>query len=1508
VQRTPFPTDGLYDPKHEHDACGTGFVANISGERTHRIVEIAVESVVNLTHRGAVNADPQTGDGAGVQIQIPFDLLQEDTVRLGHPIENPDDLALAMVFLPHQEDERPEARAVLEEAVRSCGLTIIGWRLVPTDTDVLGEWALDTLPGIEQLLIAKPETMRADHAFGRALYLAGRRAQNEWRIQEIDSYIVSISEKVVTYKGLMVAPQLSKFYPDLTDERTVSALALFHQRYATNTLPNWKIAQPLRHTAHNGEINTLDGNRNWMSAREGEISSEVWGKDVGDLRPIIWPIGSDSASLDEALELLIHSGRDAVQSMMMLIPEAWENTPDMDPGLRGFYEYSACLMEPWDGPATVAFTDGDVAAAIQDRNGLRPGRYQVTADGLVVMGSEVGLIEIPASEIVETGRLGPGQLLVVDTVGKRLLRNDDIKAEVANRRPFKAWVDGHIHHFDLDSAAKSEEPGSSENLPALDEHRLAARQILHGITREELNHVLIPMGRNGKEPVGSMGDDTPLSALMDAPRPLYTYFKQRFAQVTNPPIDSIRERIVMSLDTHIGRRHSILEEVPEAARVVHLRSPYLSDEELTHLRRLNLEGYSATTLPARFAAADGPDGLRRGLDQLVEAAEGAVDAGHSVIVLSDRETTGEFAPIPMLLAVSTVHHHLIRSGKRMRASLIAEAGDVRDVHHFACLIGFGASAVNPYLAIESLRALHAADEFEETPLNDVLWRYRVAVEAGILKIMSKRGISSVASYHGGQIFDALGIGDAMMAHSFPGTTSRIGGINYDDVGRDVLSRHAQSQEGPMTPGGWYKFRRDADYHAFAPPVWRALQKAAQSGEDEDYSAYTELVHNRPPTSLRDLLDFNSDRDAIEIDDVEDLDAIAARFQTGAMSLGALSMETHEDLARAMNQLGGRSNTGEGGEDPRRYGPQGDRRDANSQVKQIASGRFGVTPAYLAAASEIEIKIAQGSKPGEGGQLPGHKVSSYIAMLRHSTPGVELISPPPHHDIYSIEDLAQLIYDLKMANPTAKICVKLVAEEGVGTIAAGVAKAYADVIQISSADGGTGASPLSSVKYAGEPWELGLKETHEVLVRNSLRGRVILRTDGGFHTGRDVVVAAMLGAEQYGFGTSALVALGCKMARQCHLNTCPVGIATQREDLRAKYFGKPKMLVNFLLHVAQEVRLILADLGYRSIDEIVGRTDLLEQIPATSSVRAEGINLSRLLKMIDPEGKEPHRVNQDRNDRLEDERLDDQILEDVRESIDTETPITRAYKIRNIHRAVGARVSGYIAGKYGDDGLQPGTVDLIFHGSAGQSFGAFLARGARMHLVGEANDYVGKGMGGGAIAVRAPEDAAFSSQDSVLVGNTVLYGATGGSLFVAGQAGERFAVRNSGARAVIEGVGDHGCEYMTGGRVVILGATGRNFAAGMSGGIAYVLDEDGSFPRRCNPDMVDLDPIERKRDRETIRDLIEAHVEYTDSALGKQILEDWAEYLPKFVKVMPRDYKRVLQERAEAAQVIAVDQA
>ena len=1475
---------GLYDPSQDRDACGTGFVARVDGERTHRVVEQAVEAVVNLTHRGAVSADAASGDGAGVTIQIPFELLREDAARLGCELSAPGELAVAMVFLPRDEAAAAEARALVEAECAGCGVEVVGWRETPHDPSVLGGLALESLPGIAQLLLRRPPGLGGADC-ERALYLARRRAERAFRERALDCYVVSMSSRTLVYKGLMAAPQLSAFYPDLRDRRTLSAIALFHQRFATNTLPNWKLAQPFRMVAHNGEINTLLGNRNWMSAREPELMSAVWGDRLGDLLPVIWPIGSDTASLDEALELLTASGRDILHAMMMLIPEAWENMPNMDPQLRAFYEYHACLQEPWDGPAAVAFTNGSVAAAIMDRNGLRPARYQLTRDGTVVMGSEVGLVDLPFSEIVESGRLGPGQTIAVDTARRQFLHNDAIKREIASRRPYGEWVSRRLHAL-------------ARNLDAGDGRRrgqpdvaVGAQQVLHGYTREEIEYVIKPMVREGKEPIGSMGEDTPLSTLFDPSRLLYTYFKQKFAQVTNPPIDSIREEIVMSLDTLLGRRLSLLETTPEAARLVHLNSPLMVDGELAALRRAPVEGFSLTTLHARFPAADGPAAMRTALDDLCAAAELAVDEGHEAILISDRLCDGQWAPIPMLLAVSTVHHHLIRSGRRMKASLVVETGDARDVHHFACLIGFGASAVNPYLAFDTLRELHDRGEFGETALDDVMRRYQQAVDAGILKVMSKMGISAVASYHGAQIFEALGISDEVIGHSFPGTTSRIGGIAYEDIARDVLERHARAFPGAEMPhGGWYKYRRDGDYHAFEPKVWRALHEVAQNGDGghgaEAYREYRDLVHGRPRTALRDSLGFRSDREPIDAARVEPLAAVTRRFNTGAMSLGALSREAHEDIARAMNVLGGRSNTGEGGEDPQRYNPGGALRDANSKVKQVASGRFGVTPAYLAAADELEIKIAQGSKPGEGGQLPGHKVSAYIASLRHVMKGTPLISPPPHHDIYSIEDLAQLIFDLKAANPRARVCVKLVAAEGVGTIAAGVAKGYADIIQISGHDGGTGASPWSSIKYAGAPWELGLAETQQVLVANALRGRVRLRADGGFHTGRDVVVAAMLGAEEYGFGTSAMIAVGCKMARQCHLNTCPVGVATQREDLRAKYFGTPEMVVRYLTHVAAEVREILAGLGYERLDLVIGRADLLEQLPPEGDRRADGIDLSRVTAPADPGGCEPRHSLQERNDRDE-ALLDDAIIADVQSAIAGGAPARRTYAIRNTDRTVGARLSGEIARRYGDAGLPEGAIEIGFRGSAGQSFGAFLAPGVRLQLVGEANDYVAKGMNGGEITIRPPDDAGFRDAPAVLVGNTVLYGATGGNLFVAGSAGERFAVRNSGARAVVEGVGDHGCEYMTDGVIVILGRTGRNFGAGMSNGLAFVLDEEGDFRTRVNQELVGLEQVTAAADIELLEAMILRHAELTASRRARRVLGEWRQYLPKFWKVKPK---------------------
>ena len=1483
-QRGDAVLPALYDPSQEHDACGTGFVANIDGARTHHVVELAVQGVVNLTHRGAVSADAATGDGAGVTIQVPFELLAPEAARLGHAVQAAQDLAVAMVFLPHDEPDRPQARQLLERAAEDTGLTLIGWREVPIDAAVLGGLSLQSLPGIEQLLIARPEGL-APPDFERALYLARRRAERAFREQQVDSYVVSMSSRTVVYKGLMVAPQLAAFYPDLADERTLSAIALLHQRFATNTLPNWNLAQPFRMVAHNGEINTVLGNRNWMKAREPELTSAVWGEEIAELFPVIWPIGSDTASLDEAVELLVQSGRDMVHAMMMLIPEAWENMPNMAPGLRAFYEYHACLAEPWDGPAAVAFTNGIQVATVMDRNGLRPARYQVTRDGLVIMGSEVGFIDVAPQDIVESGRLGPGEMIVVDTARRRLLHNDRIKTEVASRRPYGEWVDRHLHH--LDGSLRRNNGHMREQA---DETEVQLLQQLHGYTHEELEYVIKPMAREGKEPTGSMGDDTPPSVLQDAPRLLYTYFRQKFAQVTNPPIDPIREEIVMSLDTYLGRRHSVLETTPEAVQLVHLTSPVLVDEELAILRDVPSPDFKLATVHARFPVSAGAAGLETALRELCAAAELAVEEGHSVLVISDRLVTEQWAPIPMLLAVARVHHHLIAAGLRMRTSIIAESGDARDVHHMACLIGFGASAVNPYLAFETLRDLHARGELGEMTFQEMLRNYEQSLDAGILKIMSKMGISAVSSYHGAQIFEALGVGDAVVSECFPGTTSRIGGVGYQELARDVLERHERAFSGePLEHGGWYKFRRDGDYHAKGPAVWRALQQAAQSDDDEDYRAYAELVHSRPPTALRDLIEFRCDRPSIDLSRVEPIEAITRRFNTGAMSLGALSPEAHQDIARAMNILGGRSNTGEGGEDPRRYNPDGDMRDASSRVKQIASGRFGVTPAYLAVADELEIKIAQGSKPGEGGQLPGHKVSAYIASLRHVMPGTTLISPPPHHDIYSIEDLAQLIYDLKMVNPTARVCVKLVGVEGVGTIAAGVAKGYADVIQISGADGGTGASPLSSMKYAGSPWELGVAETQQVLVSNGLRGRVTLRTDGGFHTGRDVLVAALLGAEEYGFGTPAMIAVGCKMARQCHLNTCPVGVATQREDLREKYFGTPQMLVHFLRHLAAEVRELLAELGYETLDELIGRADLLRQRAPGEDHRWSGVDLTKLITPADPGGSRPQRAMQSRNDRDEGPPLDDRIIADVGEAARAGISAQAEYEIRNTDRTVGARLAGLVASQYGNRGLRDGTIDITFSGSAGQSFGAFLTPGLRLHLVGEANDYVGKGMGGGELTVRPPEDAGYAarSHEAVLVGNTVLYGATGGNIFIAGRAGERFAVRNSGGRAVVEGVGDHGCEYMTEGVVVILGRTGRNFGAGMSNGVAFVLDEEGDFRTRVNGELVGLGQVTEPEDIELLEALISRHRELTGSARAAEILANWRRYLPKFWKVAPK---------------------
>ncbi len=1485
----PDAAGSLYRPEYEHDSCGVGFVADTSGTRSHRILATALECVTNLTHRGAVSADLRTGDGAGVSTQIPYPLFRKVLERKGIRLAADDDLAVGMVFLPHNDKTaRDRARTITDQSLEHQGLRRLMWRTVPVDASVLGELGARTRPWIEQVLIGRPSGL-SPLEYTRRLYLARKEIERRAGEERIEGfYLPSLSNRTLVYKGLLVAHQLPTFYRDLRDPGYETALAVFHQRYSTNTFPNWYASQPLRMLAHNGEINTLGGNSTWSRAREAELRSEVWGDRVSQLAPIIQTGGSDSSALDNVLEAVVLSGRDIRHAFMMLIPEAWENMPNMPKDRRAFYEYHACLSEPWDGPASMAFTDGTFVGATLDRNGLRPARYQLTADGIVIMGSEAGMVQLDPAEVVEKGRLGPGQMIGVDTARGELLYNDDIKNEITGEKPYRAWVKRQVLHLDSWLANRGPEAVAPEPLDVL------RQQSVFGYTSEELEFVLKPMAAEGKEPIGSMGDDTALAIFASRPRLTYAYFKQKFAQVTNPPIDPIREELVMSLDSFLGRRRSFLEETEQHARLVHLASPLMIDEEMEALRRIAEPAFHALTIPVLFDAADGPEAMESAIKAVCAQASMAVDDGATILVLSDRGVSATRAPIPMLLAVGAVHHHLIREGKRMKASIIAETGEARDVHQIALLIGFGASAVNPYLAFATLRALvdegHSSmkDALKGISQEKAAENYEKSVDAGLLKIISKMGISTISGYHAAQVFEAIGLDQLALDLCFTGLTSRIGGIGVGQLAFETLDRHAVAFSCGDAPGldagAFYRYRRDGEYHAFNPEVWRSLQRAVQTGDYNQYRQYSEIVQSRQPVTLRDLLEFVPG-DPIPLDEVEPIEKIVPRFVTAAMSLGALSPEAHATMAVGMNRLGGKSNTGEGGEDSGRRVVQPNGDTSNSKIKQVASARFGVTPVYLASADELEIKMAQGSKPGEGGQLPAHKVSAQIAALRHTLPGTPLISPPPHHDIYSIEDLAQLIYDLKMVNPRARVAVKLVAEEGVGTIAAGVAKGYADVVHISGHDGGTGASPLSSIKSAGAPFELGLAETQQVLVMNDLRGRIKVRADGGMKTARDVIVAAMLGAEEYGFGTAAAVAVGCKMARQCHLNTCPVGVATQREDLREKFIGTPEMVVNLFSHLAQEVREILASIGCRSIEEIIGRVDLLRQGPAGEDPRLHLVDLSQLLKLPDAGGSRPRKRTQERNTRA-DSPLDDQILLDMGDALDTQTPVRLSYAVTNQNRTIGARVAGEIAYRFGDAGLPPNTVALQFTGSAGQSFGAFTFRGMQLVLTGEANDYVAKGMGGGEVVVRPPLEAGYNSHENTIVGNTVLYGATGGKLFVSGRAGERFAVRNSGALAVVEGVGDHGCEYMTEGVVVILGETGRNFGAGMSNGVAYVLDESREFPKRINPELVGLAQVTAAADIEIMETLIRQHFDLTGSKRAEKILASFEAYLPLFWKAAP----------------------
>ncbi len=1511
---------GLHDPARERGACGVAFVAKLGGERSHECVRRALTSLENMEHRGAEGADADTGDGAGILLQIPDELLRAD---MGGALPAPGRYGVAVCFLPRDGERRDALEGALEDAVRAQGQGVLGWRDVPVDPAEVGEVARRTAPIIRQLVVLASEGIDED-AFERSLYLARRAAE---RTTDFELVLPSFSARTVVYKGMLSAPQLGRFYRDLADERLRSSVALVHSRFSTNTFPSWELAHPYRMIAHNGEVNTLMGNRNWMRARESQLASDLLGEGLGETLPVIAPGASDSKAIDNALELLVMAGRSLPHAVKMLIPEAHEGRDDLPEGLADFYDYHSCLTEAWDGPASVSFTDGRVVGATLDRNGLRPGRWLETRDGWVICASEAGTVELEPGEVLRKGRLKPGALLLVDVEAGRVLADREVERELAARRPYGRWY--RERTVRLDELPEPEAGrASSDRSPSPPAESLRRRQLAFGWTQEDLRVLLAPMAGDGKEPNGSMGSDVPLAVLSDRQPPLFAYFKQLFAQVTNPAIDPVREEAVMSLRTALGPTGNILSEEPGHAHQLVMDTPILRDPELERLRAVRHEVLAARTLDATWPRADGAAGLERALERLSGEASTAGAEGVNVLVLSDRTVGPERVPVPSLLAVSSVHHHLVREGTRLRAGLVVESGEPREVHHVACLIGYGASAVNPYLMLESLGELAAFDETEREPpagrlLDDPLdvddragaeARLVRALNKGLLKILSKMGISTIQSYCGAQIFEAVGLDADLVERHFTGTASRIGGVGLEVLADETIARHARAWPEPdeelLPVGGLYAWRRDGEFHMWNPQTVTALQRAVGlppvlpsagrdgAGGEPDPSTYEEFARHANEdavrrAALRGLLRLRPEGEGVALEEVESVAEITKRFSTGAMSLGSISPEAHETLAVAMNRMSGRSNTGEGGEDPRRYQPDPNGDARRSAIKQVASARFGVTIGYLADADQLQIKISQGSKPGEGGQLPGGKVDDHIAKLRFATPGVELISPPPHHDIYSIEDLKQLIYDLRCANPRATVSVKLAAEVGVGTVAAGVCKAGADHVTIAGHEGGTGSSPLSSIQSAGLPWELGLAETQQTLVREGLRSRIRVEVDGQMKTGRDVVVAGLLGAEEMAFSTAPLIATGCVMMRVCHLNTCPVGIATQDPELRRRFAGRPEHVVAYFAHVAEEARRLMAALGLRRFDDLVGRVDLLEPDPEVSHLKASRIDLSDLLARPDVRSDAPTRQIEAQRPVLDD-ALDHEILAAARPAIERRTPVRLAYRARNVNRALGGLLSNAVAREHGDEGLPEGAIELLFEGSAGQSFGAWLAPGIVATLRGEANDYAGKGLSGGVVVVLPPDDAAYAAEENVIVGNTVLYGATGGRAFFRGLAGERFAVRNSGAHAVVEGVGDHGCEYMTGGRVVVLGSTGRNFAAGMSGGIAYVLDEDGGFERRCNRELVDLERL-ADADAEELRALVAEHGERTGSPVAARVLEDFDRARERFVKVIPRDFKQALEE-------------
>lgn len=1492
-------SQGLYRAEFEHDSCGIGFVANLKGKKTHDIIENALTMLSCMEHRGGTGFDVKSGDGAGILIQIPHDFLSQETEKLGFSLPEAGDYGVGMIFFPRDEAQSEACRDILNQNITELGLTLLGYRDVPGDNSMLGAASFDSEPNIEQVFIAKPAALTAQE-FERKLFVLRKYTShkiNASGITERDEfYVTSMSSTKIVYKGQFTTEQVRQYYLDLQDERTISGMAMFHSRFSTNTFPAWRRAQPFRYIAHNGEINTVRGNINWMNAREALFSSVNFSDaELKMLNPICNNDNSDSANLDMAIELLVLSGRSLAQVMMMMVPEAWQTQTDMDPTKHAFYEYYACIMEPWDGPASLSFSDGNVIGATLDRNGLRPSRYLLTEDGTLVMGSETGTLCVDQSTVVEKGRLQPGKIFIADLKQGRIISDEEVKQQVSSAQPYGKWLSDNKVELD-----KLPVPIASIAQPPLAE--LRKMQKAFGYTSEDLNLVLAGMVGTSKEPLGAMGTDTPLAVLSSRPQQLSHYFKQLFAQVTNPPIDPIREELVMSLRGYIGKSFNLLDETPEHCHKVEIEQPVLTIDQLRKLQYIDNNHLQSKTIAITFKASGEPGALKKALDRVCYNAKSAVEDGYEILILSDREVDSDHVAIPSVLATAAVHHYLIREKLRSGADIILESGDIRETHHFATVIGYGAAAVNPYLALESMYGLRDEGVLDSKLTDeDIVAKYTAAVGSGLLKTFSKMGISTLQSYLGAQVFEALGINSDVIDEYFTGTVSRIQGLSLDQIAQEALLRHREgfpeanriAVENLLPTGGEYSWRNDGERHLFSPTVIRLLQHSTASNNTDQFKQYAKTVddQSKEAFTLRGLLELSSDRPAIDISEVEPIGNIFKRFASGAMSFGSISWEAHTTLAIAMNRIGGKSNSGEGGEDPIRFTPLENGDSMNSRIKQVASGRFGVTSHYLANADELQIKMAQGAKPGEGGQLPGDKVDAWIGKTRGSTPGVGLISPPPHHDIYSIEDLSQLIFDLKNANREARVNVKLVSEAGVGTIASGVAKAYADVVLIAGHDGGTGASPLSSIKHTGLPWELGLAETHQTLVRNHLRSRITVQTDGQLKTPRDLAIATLLGAEEYGMATTALVVEGCIMMRKCHLNTCPVGIATQDKELRDRFTGRADILVNFFTMMAEGLREIMAELGFRSIEEMVGQTQCLKQLDDVDHWKYKGVDLSPLLHKEDCHENETLYQSIDQKHLIHD-IVDRKMIEDAQAALDSQQSIELEYDVINTDRTIGAMISNEISKKYQDKGLPENTIKVKFNGSAGQSFGCFSAKGLHFELEGDANDYFGKGLSGANLVVYPSKEAKFAPSENILIGNVAFFGATSGSAFIRGIAGERFCVRNSGATAVVEGVGDHGCEYMTGGKAVILGATGRNFAAGMSGGVAYVLDDNKDFAAKCNMEMVSLETVVCESESLELKALIAEHFAATGSDVANELLNDWDNNVQRFVKVMPVDYKRM----------------